>query len=218
MRERGPVHDNEIWQLYERLMPFWAEICGPATEICLYDLSCAEHSLVAVWHPRPGHSTGSALPSALSRIAQEGFSKKDWVQLPAGEGRNADLCCRVMPIGSAEHPLGLLCVTRDRSAARELNGAVHLALERYGLAPAASEETELPELTMISMMRARIAAVITEYGVPASRMSVQEKVEVVHRLSETGILNMKGAVSEIASQLCVSVPTVYRYLNKHPFR
>ena len=47
-------------------------------------------------------------------------------------------------------------------------------------------------------------------------MTVQEKVEVVHRLSESGIMNMKGAVSEIAAQLCVSVPTVYRYMNRTP--
>ena len=45
-------------------------------------------------------------------------------------------------------------------------------------------------------------------------MSMQEKIRVVHKLDADGILMMKGAVAEIADQLSVSVPTIYRYLNK----
>jgi predicted transcriptional regulator YheO len=44
-------------------------------------------------------------------------------------------------------------------------------------------------------------------------MSRQEKINIVKQLNEQGILTMKGAVSEIARQLFVSEPTVYRYLN-----
>ena len=45
-------------------------------------------------------------------------------------------------------------------------------------------------------------------------MSLREKVRVVHRMNDEGVMMMKGAVAEIAAQLQVSVPTVYRYLNK----
>ena len=45
-------------------------------------------------------------------------------------------------------------------------------------------------------------------------MSLQEKVRIVHKLNDEGLLNVKGAVTEIAEQLSVSIPTVYRYLNK----
>lgn len=43
---------------------------------------------------------------------------------------------------------------------------------------------------------------------------MKEKMVVVHRLEERGVLGMKGAVMEIARQLKISEPTVYRYLNR----
>ena len=36
---RGPVRNTDILQQYEQLIPFWSEVCGPGTEICLYDLN-----------------------------------------------------------------------------------------------------------------------------------------------------------------------------------
>ena len=189
------MSDNEMLELVKQFVPFLGEVCGSGTEICVYDLSVPEQSLVAVCHPRAGHTPGGPLPQALREVADAGFSApQNWVTLPPGQGHNADLCCRVCPIGDAAHPAGLLCITRDLSPARELNGALQAVLERFAL--------EQPREAAPAL------------SVPTARMSVPEKVEVVHRLSESGVMNIKGAVSEIASQLSVSVPTVYRYLNR----
>lgn len=68
---------------------------------------------------------------------------------------------------------------------------------------------------MASLMRERIQEIIAESGISPARMSMQEKVRIVHRMDDEGILKVKGSVSEIAAQLLVSVPTVYRYLNKN---
>lgn len=211
------MRNTDILQQYEQLIPFWSEVCGPGTEICLYDLSAPEHALIAVWNPRPGRQPGDALPPVLRELAEKGFSgPQPWVTLPQGEGQNADLYCRVCPVGNPENPAGIVCATKDLHPARELAGAVHAVLDRYALELPRREEPEDADLTVLSMMQARIAAIIAEYCIPPARMTVQEKVEVVHRLSESGIMNMKGAVSEIAAQLCVSVPTVYRYMNRTP--
>lgn len=210
------MHDNEALALCEQLAPFWAEVCGSGTEICVYDLSDPEHSLMTVCHPRPGHMPGSPLPQNLRELVDTGFPDgQSWLVADPPESPREDLRCHVCPIGDAAHPCGLLCVTRDLSAARELNNAMHTVLERFALEQPRKEEATDNELTLTTMMRQRISAVVTESGIPPTRMSVQEKVDVVHRLSETGVMNIKGAVGEIAAQLCVSVPTVYRYLNKH---
>ena len=65
-----------------------------------------------------------------------------------------------------------------------------------------------------SVMHSRIAEIISREGTAPAHMSMQEKIRVVHKLDADGILMMKGAVAEIADQLSVSVPTIYRYLNK----
>lgn len=64
------------------------------------------------------------------------------------------------------------------------------------------------------MLNSRIEEIVHANGIDPARMSAQERARIVHRLSEEGLLNVKGAVACIAAQLSVSVPTVYRYLNK----
>lgn len=87
-------------------------------------------------------------------------------------------------------------------------------MDRFALERPRETAPEISAPTLTSMMQQRICAVIREYGIPPARMSVTEKAEVVHRLNESGVMNIKGAVSEIAAQLSVSVPTVYRCLNR----
>ena len=207
--------DSEITQLYEKFIPFWAEVCGPGTEICLYDLSAPECALIAAWNPRPGHEPGTALPASLKALLAEGFSgPQPWVTLPQAQGHNADLCCRVYPIGEAQTPSALLCVTKDLGCARELTGAVRTLLGQFALEPPCRDLAPAEEPSLNAVMRERIGSIIAAYGIPPARMSVQEKVEVVQQLRSSGLMDMKGAVGEIASQLAVSVPTIYRYLNK----
>ena len=67
---------------------------------------------------------------------------------------------------------------------------------------------------MESMVHNRIADIIAQSGISPTRMSLDEKVRIVHRLNDEGLMSVKGAAAEIAEQLSVSVPTVYRYLNK----
>lgn len=208
------MSDREILELVKQSIPFWGEVCGAGTEICVYDLADPEHALAAVCHPRPGHEPGTALPKVLRDLVQAGLDAAQGTVLAPGQGQNADLYCRVCPIGNANHPTGLLCVTKDLAPARELSSALAAVMDRFALERPRETAPEISAPTLTSMMQQRICAVIREYGIPPARMSVTEKAEVVHRLNESGVMNIKGAVSEIAAQLSVSVPTVYRYLNR----
>lgn len=46
------------------------------------------------------------------------------------------------------------------------------------------------------------------------RLSVEERIEIVRALNESGIFLIKGAVAEVAKQLKVSENSVYRYISK----
>jgi predicted transcriptional regulator YheO len=65
------------------------------------------------------------------------------------------------------------------------------------------------------MLSALVTQAVEKAGVSPQRMSRQEKIKIVHDLNEQGVMTMKGAVSEIAQQLCISEPTVYRYLSQN---
>lgn len=64
------------------------------------------------------------------------------------------------------------------------------------------------------MLSTLVAQAVKKVGISPQRMSRQEKINIVHQLNEQGVLTMKGAVSEIAQQLFISEPTVYRYLKR----
>ena len=47
-----------------------------------------------------------------------------------------------------------------------------------------------------------------------TRLSYQEKMEMVHSLDEKGIFLVKGAIAELAAALKTTETSIYRYLNK----
>ena len=53
----------------------------------------------------------------------------------------------------------------------------------------------------LDMMNDLIEKVISEVGASPERMTIDEKIEVVRKLNEQGVLTMKGSVSEIAKQI-----------------
>ena len=72
----------------------------------------------------------------------------------------------------------------------------------------------LSSLPLEELMKQRIANTIASNGLAPERMSVGEPMRSAQRRGGEGGPEVKGAVAEIARQLGVSTPTVYRYLNK----
>ena len=111
--------------------------------------------------------------------------------------------------------IGLLCINKDMESLQNVNAALHSLLSAFNLYEAPkSKYRENLDTQMVNLLQNRVAQVIAESGVATNRLSLQEKVRIVHKLNDEGLLNVKGAVTEIAEQLSVSIPTVYRYLNK----
>ena len=89
-------------------------------------------------------------------------------------------------------------------------------MEQFNLIiPHKSIVSETLDNPVESIMHSRIAETVIQSGVQPARMSMDEKIAVVRQLNESGIMTIKGAVAEVARQLSISVPTVYRYMNKN---
>ncbi len=109
--------------------------------------------------------------------------------------------------------IGLLCVNRNTTAIHELDLALSNLKKHYNLSEGRKDIQEDLSTPVEEMLSTLVSQAVIDAGVSPQRMSRQEKINIVHQLNEQGILTMKGAVSEIARQLFVSEPTVYRYLN-----
>lgn len=208
------MQNEEVLQLYVQLLPFLAQVCGPGSEVVVHDISDPDHSLRAIRNNLSGRQTGGTMmPPTRELLAQIGDPNADFVLNQPIMSSGGELLSSVYFIRNEGQVIGLLCVNKDTAAVQELNSSLRAVLERFNLTKpqTAAEESDT---SVAALVRERIAAAIAECGMPPARMSMQEKVRVVHRLNSEGVLVMKGAVSEIAAQLSVSVPTVYRYLNK----
>ena len=64
------------------------------------------------------------------------------------------------------------------------------------------------------MVSAIIDKILNEYSIAPERMSVDEKIEVVKKLSDHGLFMLKGGLAEVAMRMNLSEATIYRYLNK----
>lgn len=206
--------DAQVLEHYTRLVPFLAAVLGPGCEVLIHDPTDPESSIVAIKNNLSGRQIGDPLTDLAKQIADQGsYADADFIANYIGRTKSGDFLSSTYFIKNEGRLIGLLCVNKDMSAVQELSSALHLMLERYELAaPQESKYSESLDSPVSSLLHDRVAEVIAQTGVAPARMSMQEKVAVVHKLNEGGVLVMKGAVAEIARQLKVSEPTVYRYV------
>lgn len=207
--------DNELLQVYVSLVPFLSEVLGPGTEIVIHDVSAPEHSLIAIGNNLSGRELGNPLTDLASTIYDRGTGGDvDYLVNYSGHSKGRDFLSSTYCIKNKDKLIGLLCINKDMSSVKDIHRTLQNLLEKFNLAaPAESDISEELENPVTDLLRSRIAEIIAQSGIQPARMSRAEKIRVVHRLNENGIMMLRGAVAEIAKQLQVSIPSVYRYLN-----
>lgn len=210
------MKDQELLNVYVGLVPFLAAVCGPGAEIVVHDVMNTENSIIAIGNGISGRKIGDPLTDLARDFQQSGVYKdNEFMHKYKGHTKKGDFLSSTFFIKNKGKLIGMLCINKSMVPTQELNVALQTLMEQFNLASApadsASENLNGP---IANMMNNRITEIISQSGILPSRMSIDEKVKTVHRLNDAGVLMMKGAVAEIAKQLSVSIPTVYRYLNK----
>lgn len=206
--------DAQILNCYINIAPFLAKVCGPDCEVAIHDVSDPESSIVAIYNNVSGREQGNPMTDLALDILNRGtHSDSDYLVNYTGHTQNGSFLSSTYFIKNEGRLIGLLCINKDMTTVQELNSSLHVLLERFNLvAPKESQFSERLDTPIDGLLPTRIAEIISQSGVPTSRMSMREKVTIVHRLKENGVLMMRGAVAEIARQLRVSEPTIYRYI------
>lgn len=208
--------DQEVLRIYVGLVPFLAKVCGPGCEIVVHDVTDPERSLVAIENSVSGREVGNPMTDLAREIAEKSaYTDADYIANYSGKSKEWDFLSSTYFIKNEGRLIGLLCVNKDVTTIKQMCATLHSVLDRFNLElPKESECYENLDNPVANIMYARITDVIEQSGVSPDRMRMEEKVRIVHRLNESGVLSMKGAVAEVARQLSISVPTVYRYMSK----
>lgn len=207
---------------YIPMVDFIADICGPKYEVVLHDVSKPESSVIAI---RNNHITGRKIGSSMTDLALKILKQKDYVHGDFitnydgyGEGGKKFLSSTYFIKDTSQELIGMICVNNDIADIKKLKDSYKTIMERFQYRDENVDEKEIQEENienpLISTANSIISKTIKSINIPPERMSIDEKISIVQELNDKGVFLLKGAVSDIAEQLCISENTVYRYLNK----
>jgi len=111
----------------------------------------------------------------------------------------------------AQDLIGMLCVNVNVSPLVETHNWIVDFMK--GFTPPVLD-TRVSEGTIEDYTYETIDQVILSSKITPSRMSPEEKIEVLKLLDSKGVFRVKGSMAYISKQLAISEPTLYRYLKE----
>lgn len=225
---------TNILEHYKILVHFLGETLGPDFEIVLQDLTTNNIVAIANNHVS-GRSIGSPLTNAaLQMLSSKIYEKNDFLCNYKGVAENGHILRSSTMFIKDESgtPVGLLCINFDDSRYMELyqklQSVIHPAdfnsdninFNKKTSAPPDdttdqySSITEAFPMDMSSLMQKIFEDSATGFTTPADHLNQQERKEVMVKLNEQGLFQLKGAIPFVAKKFSCSTATVYRYLSE----
>lgn len=200
------------------LAEFLSDAFGPMAEIALHDLHRPHASIVFI---RNGHLSGRKKGDAMTKETLELARKAEDSGIDfISDYRGRDLNNHQFRVSSLfirnqeEHIIGVLCININIT---ELQRAAHLlqtisttdsvnGMVSSGIPSQVLDEDPEENIRRIAQ------DVIKQIQVPIDKLSRIERLRIIKDIKDRGIFLIKGAVNIVATELKISVPTLYRYL------
>jgi predicted transcriptional regulator YheO len=209
----------DILTVFRPAMRAVAAAVGSGCEVVLHDLSAPEpdlgHTIAAIEN---GHVTGREIggPSTslgVGVIHNQGADHNAFGYRGfTSDGRQ--LCCSSIYFrNSAGRIIAALCVNFDISTIQRARALLD------GLLPQATSDSqgqpnEFFGQDLVAVMDAMVTEAIREIGKPVDQMSRDDRIAVLTRLDQQGVLQMRKGVETIAARLGISRVTAYSYLEE----
>lgn len=204
--------------LYTALANFLGKTLGSQYEIILYVLESGTFHIATIEN---SHVSGRTIQSPLTEftlnlIQSEKHVTHDYATHYKYEAENGKkLRGSTFFIKGKNGVLeGMLCINQDVSRFEELSQEI-LALANLSGAFSTTEEklrTDFAEGLDESIESIVYSIVSPELLDQKATLSKELKVEIVRRLNEKSVFQVKGAVARVSEILNISEPSVYRYI------
>ena len=216
---------NQIIKSYINIVYFLGSALGSDYEIALHDLTNeGDYSIVAIANGfNSNRKIGSPLTKkALSFIENKTYVANDYVLNYTGTAANKSRTVSSTMFIKDENKnlIGMLCVNYNTGHCKETVDKILNLVNLTSIDMLTSKETitqtdaDSPEIfsnNVYDLVYATLEQTLPQ-GTSVSRLTQNEKMDIVKTLKEHGIFNIKGAVREVANQLSCSEPSIYRYL------
>lgn len=220
-----------------QLMPFidfLGAALGSATEVVLHDLTDPDHSVVKIVNGHVSSRTVGAPATAFSLKMAEQLQHSDDCFVSDYVSTTAD----GRPLQSSSYFIrddggqivGIICVNIDPQPFRTLEDGIKAFMEAYR--HGGSEEFRDTNLDAVrSAYKAssvetlsiggaetgvaeQVRSLLGALGKTSSELDQAGRIDIIRRLEAAGTFLIKGAAADVAVELHVSVPSIYRYLQQ----
>lgn len=198
-----------VFQVLKRVAVALHRLFDPFCEVVIHDFADFEHSIIAIAGNITNRTIGGAATDLLLAKASQGETDEDLynylTSLPGGRLMKSSTIFLRDETGKA---YGAFCVNFDITAfvnMRQLLGSFVLTEEKGDVIETFSDDIE-------ETVQSLLAETLYELGQNLPLTSREEKVELIKRLADKGVFQVKKAVPILADQLGLSRATVYNYL------
>ena len=201
------------------LMHFFGEMLGPDAEIIFYDVD--DRVVYQVLNPMDDEMVPGSEMRSLERnfIDSKIYEKEEFIvnYRALSRSRHKLKSATFFLKNNPERQLrGMITVNINVDRLVELRDALNVMISGYRPYEASANSPFYNnfEVSVEGLVSTAIQDELDRFGVEPTRLSYQEKMEMVHSLDEKGIFLVKGAIAELAAALKTTETSIYRYLNK----
>ena len=227
---------SDILEPYKTIVNFLGKTLGPDYEVVLQDLTDGNNSIIAIANSHvSGRKIGSPLTNAaLQMLSSKAYLSKDFLCNYKGISENGHvLRSSTMFIKDSDGiPVGLMCINFDDSRYTELSKKLFSVIhpsdffttdlesnKTYPSSPAMTSEVYAPitenfPMDIPTLMQKIFDDSTEDLTTPIDHLNQFERKDIMIKLNNQGLCQMKGAVSFVAKKFSCSTATVYRYLNE----
>lgn len=210
---------NQKLKKYIPLVDFIGTVCGENFEVILHDVTNVKESVVAV---KNGYLSGRKVGDPMTDLSIQILKDKEYLSKPyianyEGKLKNGKtFISATYFIKDGDELIGFLCINHDPSMLLALNAQVCRLMEAFHIPSEGGPTpyTEILDGSINDISNYLIHKVVSDFAVAPPRMTREEKAKVVEELERQKIFEAKGSVAKAAKELCISEPTLYRYLKQ----
>ena len=218
-----PDTTHALLRQYVKLTEFLGAALGPDYEVALHDLTDKSRSIIAIANGYiSGREIGAPLTNmALGVLKDESYEWQDYRLHYSGVSAAGNpLRSSTMFIKEDGKLIGMLCINFDDSRFQSFAQQVLTLCHPNQFVQALDQPPEEGHAARPETFRNSTEAVaqdavaheLERLGVPADRLTSEERLQIIDALEKSGIFLLKGAVKDVAAGLGCSQASVYRYL------
>ena len=208
-----PLDDDITFDLAKQVAVALRELLGSMCEVVIHDFADLEHSIIHIEGNVTNRAKGGAATDLLLERVRNGDTGQDLyayaTSLPGGRVMKSSTIFLRDAKGDAA---GALCINLDMTNFVAFRNTLNAFVTTHN----GDEERTVETLSdnILDTVQNAMAETLFDTGRSLHALTREEKIDLMNKLEEKGLFQVKKAVPIVADMLGLSRATVYNYLRE----